>query len=142
MKIKNDWQYRHTKGELKRLRAALKAFDYAPAAHPGLHPRLIQAQRDGLQSQIATLAAEVKTYERLRQKKPRLRELALLYKLPELLIQARVSKGLSHEKLGELTGLKKQQIQRYEQTDYASASLTRLVEIARAIETCEPNPAR
>lgn len=73
-------------------------------------------------------------YERLRRKKPNLRELGVLYKLPELLIQARLSKGLSHEKLGELTGLKKQQIQRYEQTNYASASLTRLVEIARALE--------
>ena len=93
-----------------------------------------------MRSQLETLAAEVKPYERLRKKKPRLRELAILYKLPELLIQARLSKGLSHEKLGQLTGLKKQQIQRYEQTDYASASLTRLVEIARAIENSEPSP--
>lgn len=142
MTIKNDWQYRHTKGELKRMRAALKAFNDAPDAHPGMHPRIIQAQQDGLRSQIATLTAEVKTYERLRKKKPSLRELAILYKLPELLIQARLSKGLSHEKLGELTGLKKQQIQRYEQTDYASASLARLVEIAHALENSEPSPAR
>ena len=98
MTIKNDWQYRHTKGELKRLRAALKAFNDAPEAHPGLSPRLIQAQRDGLQSQIETLAAEVKQYERLCRKKPNLRELTILYRLPELLIQARLSKGLSHEK--------------------------------------------
>ncbi len=142
MKIKNDWQYRHTKGELKRLRDALKAFNDAPAAHPGMHPRIIQAQEEGLRSQIETLTAEVKAYERLRKKKPSLRELGILYKLPELLIQARLSKGLSHEKLGELTGLKKQQIQRYEQTDYASASLTRLVEIAHALENCEPSQTR
>lgn len=133
MKIKNDWQYRNTKGELKRLRAAFKAFNDAPEKHPGMHPRIIQAQKDGLQSQIETIAAEIKTYEKLLKKKPNLRELSMLDKLPELLIQARLSKGLSHEKLGELTGLKKQQIQRYEQTDYASASLTRLVEIARVL---------
>lgn len=133
MKIKNDWQYRNTKGELKRFRAALRAFNDAPEEHPGMHPRIIQAQKDGLQSQIETLAAEIKAYEKLLKKKPNLRELALLDKLPEMLIQARLSKGLSHEKLGELTGLKKQQIQRYEQTDYASASLTRLVEIARVL---------
>ncbi len=133
MKIKNDWQYRNTKGEINRLRAALKAFNDAPDAHPGMHPRIIQAQKDGLRSQIETLTAEIKAYEKLLKKKPSLRELGILNKLPELLIQARLSKGLSHEKLGELTGLKKQQIQRYEQTDYASASLTRLVEIARVL---------
>lgn len=43
MKIKNDWQYRYTKGEIKRMRAALKAFNDDPAAHPGMHPRIIQA---------------------------------------------------------------------------------------------------
>lgn len=138
MKIKNDWQYRQTKGEIKRLRAALKNFADAPAAHLGMHPRIIQAQRDGLHGQIETLAAEVKAYERWRKKKPDFRKLGLLDALPELLIQARLSKGLSHEKLGELTGLKKQQIQRYEQTNYASASLTRLVAIARALENCQP----
>lgn len=142
MKIKNDWQYRHTKGEIKRLRAALKAFNDAPEAHPGMHPHIIRAQKEGLGSQIDTLTAETKAYERLRQKKVSLKELTVLYKLPELLIQARLSKGLSHEKLGELTGLKKQQIQRYEQTDYASASLTRLLEIARALEQCEPSQSR
>ncbi len=134
MKIKNDSQYRSAKGELKRLRAALKAFRDEPEAHPGIHPRIIQAQRDGLCSQIEMFAAEVKKYERLGQKKPNVRELTILYKLPKLLIQARLSKGLSHEKLGELTSLKKHQIQRYEQTDYASASL---VEISRALENCE-----
>jgi ribosome-binding protein aMBF1 (putative translation factor) len=136
MKIKNDWQYRSTKGELKRLRAALKIFNDAPEGHPGMHPRIIQAQKDGLRSQIETIALEIKNYERLLKKKPSLRELGILNKLPELLIQARLSKGLSHEKLGELTGLKKQQIQRYEQTDYASASLSRLVKIASALGAC------
>ena len=137
MKIKNDWQYRYTKGELKRLRAALKAFNDAPEAHPDMHPRIIQAQKDGLRSQIEIISEEIKDYEWLLMNKPNLRGLSVLNELPKLLIQARVSKGLSHEKLGELTGLKKQQIQRYEHNDYASASYTRLVEIARALGVCE-----
>ena len=135
MKIKNDWQYRQTLGELKRQRAALEHFAEATAQQPKMHPRILQAQRDGLRSQLETLEAELKEYERLRRKKPNWRALSVLDKLPEMLIQARLSKGLSHEQLGALTGLKKQQIQRYEQTNYASASLSRLVEIAHALES-------
>ena len=41
--------------------------------------------------------------------------------------------GLSQKDLAEKLGLKEQQIQRYEATDYESASLSRLLEISDAL---------
>ena len=53
--------------------------------------------------------------------------------LPTILIQARIAQGLRQKDLAERLGLKEQQIQRYEATDYATASLTRLKEIANVL---------
>lgn len=68
MKIKNNWQYRQTKGEIERLRGALDNFDNAIAAQAGIHPSIIQAQRDGLHSQIETIETEAEHYETLHKK--------------------------------------------------------------------------
>jgi transcriptional regulator with XRE-family HTH domain len=54
--------------------------------------------------------------------------------LPDTLIRARIAAGLSQAALAERLGMKPQQVQRYEATKYASASLTRLLEVARAIQ--------
>jgi transcriptional regulator with XRE-family HTH domain len=52
---------------------------------------------------------------------------------PQALIQGRIAAGLSQKELAERLGLKEQQIQRYDATDYASASLTRVCEVARSL---------
>ena len=59
--------------------------------------------------------------------------LAAVDELPTVLIKARISQGLSQKDLAERIGLKEQQIQRYEATDYASASLSRIKEVANAL---------
>jgi transcriptional regulator with XRE-family HTH domain len=41
--------------------------------------------------------------------------------------------GLTQKQLAELVGLKEQQIQRYEETEYASASFSRMQEIISAL---------
>ncbi|MBZ0187422.1 MAG: helix-turn-helix domain-containing protein [Candidatus Obscuribacterales bacterium] len=56
------------------------------------------------------------------------------------LIQARIARGLAQEDLAKLLNLKKQQIQSYEASDYASASLSRIMEIARMLHS-EPDSA-
>ncbi len=49
------------------------------------------------------------------------------------LIQARIASGLSQKDLAERLGLKEQQIQRYEATEYASASVERVGAVIRAL---------
>ncbi len=53
--------------------------------------------------------------------------------LPQALIQGRIAAGLSQNELSERLGLKEQQIQRDETTDDASASFTRVCEVARSL---------
>lgn len=54
--------------------------------------------------------------------------------VPNVLISARLAQKLSQEDLGKLIGLKGQQIQRYEATDYETAAWPRIVEIAIALK--------
>jgi HTH-type transcriptional regulator/antitoxin HigA len=56
-----------------------------------------------------------------------------LEKLSTTLIQARIAAGLSQAELATRLGIKPQQIQRYEATDYQSASLERVNEIMRVL---------
>ena len=68
--------------------------------------------------------------------------LKLVADLPSILIKARIAQGLSQRDLAERVGVKEQQIQRYEATDYASANLARLKEVAAVfrVKTDSPEP--
>ena len=55
-----------------------------------------------------------------------------LEELPRVLVQARIASGMSQTDLAEKLGMKPQQVQRYEATDYMGASLGRLIEISQA----------
>ncbi len=131
--IHNARQYRITKAQAARFAAALKAFDLRPAAHPDVHPKLIKAQRDALASQLESLNEEINEYERLRKTRRRQIDLEVVSDLPQALIRARIAAGISQRELALRLGLKEQQIQRYEATKYASASLSRVIEVAQAI---------
>ncbi len=133
MKIKNQWQYRHAKAQAEKFAEVLAHFDESPAAHSGVHPRLIRAQKETVASELEVLRAEIKAYEKLRRKKTGLNRLELVAELPELLIEARIAAGLTQSALADELGVKPQQIQRYEATSYAQASLARIQAIADAI---------
>lgn len=131
--IRNTRQYRITKAQAEKFRRALDEFDDRPVAHPRVHPKLIKAQRDAIASQLETLEQEIEEYERLQKSRRRQLDLELVADLPEALVRARIAAGLSQRELAERLGLKEQQIQRYEATKYESASLKRIIEVARAL---------
>ena len=60
----------------------------------------------------------------------------MLEALPEDFVKQRKLLGLSQKKLGELTGITEQTIQRYEAVNYQSASLATLVKIANVLKQC------
>ncbi|HEU0178345.1 MAG TPA: helix-turn-helix transcriptional regulator [Blastocatellia bacterium] len=94
---------------------------------------MINAQRDAMASQLKTLRREIKEYERLRSSRRRQINPEEIAELPRKLIRARIAAGLSQRELAERLGLKEQQIQRYEATNYETASLKRVIEVARAL---------
>jgi ribosome-binding protein aMBF1 (putative translation factor) len=132
--IRNEKQYRITKAEAKKFEEAIESFDERPEAHPGVAPRLIQAMKEAMASELEILQEQIKEYERL-QRRGRLKlKIAELRALPTNLIRARVAAGLTQTDLARRLGLKTQQIQKYEANDYAMASFARVLEIAQAID--------
>lgn len=63
----------------------------------------------------------------------KLDQLKIVKEIPTRLIKARIAQGLSQKDLAGRLGLKEQQIQRHEATDYASASLSRIREVAEVV---------
>jgi hypothetical protein len=69
MKITNQIQYRHAKAQVGKFAEVLTHFDERQEAHPGVHPRLIRAQKETVASELEALREEIKKYEKLRRKK-------------------------------------------------------------------------
>ena len=131
--IKNERQYRITRAQADRFSQTLDNLRQRPSDAEGVHPLIAKAQEDALRSQLADLEGELREYESLRAGKFPMDELSVVAELPTVLIKARIAQGLSQKDLAERIGLKEQQIQRYEATDYASASLTRIKEVVSAL---------
>ena len=127
--IKNERQYKITQSQIAKFEAALAEL----AASSGKNARLRQLEEDALRSQLDELRDEAQLYKQLRSGVLESIHIESFDELPLALVKARILAGLSQKQLAERLGLKEQQIQRYESTDYASASLTRITQVAEAI---------
>ena len=131
--IRNERQYRITKAQAARFKKLLDAFASGLPKRPGVHPRLVRAERDALKSQLGDLLAEIQEYERLKSGKVKVISVGSFDALPDGLIKARIAVGLTQKELAQSLSVKEQQVQRYEATGYRSASFGRLMEVAHAL---------
>ena len=131
--IKNERQYRITRTQAERFARTLEGLRNRPEGADGIHPMIAQAQVDAVSSQLADLEAELSEYEAIREGFFPMEALREAVNLPELLIKARIAQGLTQRELADRLGLKEQQIQRYEATDYATAKWSRIREVAGAL---------
>ena len=131
--IKNERQYRITKTQAERFERTLVELRRDDAEEGDVHPLLAKARKDAVTSQLAELKSELREYESLKAGLFEMDELQVVADLPTLLIRARIARGLSQKDLAERIGLKEQQIQRYEATDYTSASLSRIIEVVSGL---------
>lgn len=127
--IYSDRQLQISKGELAKLKSALEG-----STKSATSSWLRELEADALRSQIADIEAEITEYELLKSGQISFSEASSLAELPRVLVQARIAKGLSQTDLAERLNMKPQQIQRYEATNYMSASLARLIEVAQVLE--------
>ena len=128
--IANERQYRISSTAVREFEEALANLDAVEAHRP---PEMRQLMREAIESQIEELRDDLAAYEALRDGSVTVMELASLVELPEALIRARIAVGLTQKGLAERLGLKEQQIQRYESTQYAGVSLQRVQEVADAL---------
>lgn len=131
--IKNERQYRITKAQAARLEHALAELSNPSKKEESIHPLLLKAEKEGINSQLDDLRTEIIEYEELRAGKYEVPALDTLAEFPLILIKARIAEGLTQKELAEKLGLKEQQIQKYESTEYGSASLSRIREVAEAL---------
>ena len=90
-------------------------------------------RRTLLEANLAILRQELREYEDLKAGRFAFEKLEGISELPKLLICARIASGLTQRDLAGRLELKEQQIQRYEASEYASASFTRIKEVVSAL---------
>ncbi|WP_009632886.1 helix-turn-helix domain-containing protein [Synechocystis sp. PCC 7509] len=143
--IKNERQYRITKAQAQKFQQALtKLTEYSEEAKQ-VNPLLWQAKKSAIESQLNELQEEIKEYERLA-KSSSSKSIALaggsIEALPKALIEARIAAKISQKELAARLGIKEQQIQRYEATNYASVKLSRVIEVSQALDIKLPSIRR
>jgi transcriptional regulator with XRE-family HTH domain/Zn-dependent peptidase ImmA (M78 family) len=129
--IKNERQYRITKAQAQRFTEAIaRSENVSPE---GMHPLLRKATLDAHRSQLKDLESQIVQYETLRLGHLPLVRVESFEELPAALISARIAAGLSQKDLADRLGMKEQQIQRYEATNYSGASFSRLSQVVKAL---------
>lgn len=131
--ITNERQYRITSAQLEKFRKAIDDFNIQAVIKQTKSKVLAKAELDALRSEYENLSMQLHEYETLKSGTVEILKASNLEELPRILIRARIAKGLSQRQLAEAIGLKEQQIQRYEAEEYASANLSRLAEVAKAL---------
>ena len=128
--IKNEKQYKITNAKIKDFAQSVSILDQEIDKN---HDPLLELERDALRGQIFDLQRELEEYEDLKAGNIPILEFINIEDLPKTLIKSRIALGLSQKDLAEKMRLQEQQIQRYEHTDYESASYTRLEEVFEAL---------
>ena len=130
--IKSERQYWVTRSGVERFERLLSESEKSDT-DDDVHPLIAKARRDASNSRLLDLKADLQEYESLKAGKFDMSGLMIVSDLPEMLIKARIARGMTQRDLAERIGLKEQQIQRYEATDYASASLSRIMDVVAGL---------
>lgn len=128
--IANERQYRITKAWAEKFEDGA---EHMKEDRGERDPAMQQIFYDAYVSQAQELREQLAEYEALHSGRIDVLELGSLAELPEALIRARIAAGLTQKELAARLGLKEQQIQRYEATRYAGASLGRIQAVAEAL---------
>jgi ribosome-binding protein aMBF1 (putative translation factor) len=128
--ITNDVQYRSTKAHLRLFEEALANLQTVAGTKPSKLQRL---EIDAVDAQANDLRAELAEYERLSSGKVSTFSASTLAGVATLLIQARIARGWTQKRLADELGVAEQQVQRYEASEYRSASLARICDVAATL---------
>jgi HTH-type transcriptional regulator/antitoxin HigA len=145
--ITNERQYKITKSQLAKLKAAIDEFSMENATKRVGSEILATAELQALESEVGILEEQLLEYEQLQSGAIATFETSSLAELPGMLIRARIAQRLSQKDLANMLGYKEQQIQRYESEEYSGVSLQKLMKIADALkltirETAKITPFR
>ena len=121
--IKNEKQYKISKNRLAEMDgniAAKKLKIVTGSKEEGAINSLVMFRN--------SIKEEIKQYETLKRKKSNFKKQLSIIQLPQVLIEHKITKGLTQKQFAEILGIKEQQLQRYEADNYKSVSFGRLLE--------------
>jgi ribosome-binding protein aMBF1 (putative translation factor) len=127
--IKTDRQYQVSRAKLQQFREALHAFETGE----GQANEMDQIRAAGFRTMVVELERELADYEHLKEGRLPKSSQRPFEDLPDILVEQRIAAGLTQRELAERLGMKEQQIQRYEATDYNGASLARVLDVVEAM---------
>src|SRR6266436_3883135 len=132
--IRNERQYKITKSQAEGFRRSYDQLQNATVSDTQSAEYLRwKIQRDAVASQLEELDGDIREYEALQGDTATPIEIGSIDEFPRILIQGRIAAGLTQRALATKLGLKEQQIQRYESTDYQGASFDRIQQIVKAL---------
>lgn len=129
--IKNSRQLAISKSKIQEFSVAIQRMEQETT---NTNPLLVRAQKNALTFQRDDLIKEVEEYEQLLSGEFAVFDVDNIADLPKALIRSRIYLGLTQKDLAEKLGMKEQQIQRYENTEYSSASFSTIVSIIGALD--------
>ena len=121
--IKNEKQYKITNKRLLEIDGAVQK-----AQQSGKVDEKRQAYINSLLVLKKQMTEEIRHYNDTRSKGISLKRNSSLNRLPDVLIQHKISRRFSQKQFAEILGIKEQQLQRYEADNYKSVSFGRLLE--------------
>jgi ribosome-binding protein aMBF1 (putative translation factor) len=124
--IRNENEYREAITRLGEEQKRIEA-QKAQLAKMGLSPAEVQRAIDPMQSFHLQLQEEVESYQRL--KRGEFDEIWNLQGLDQLLISARIARGLSQRQLAAKLGVHESQVSRDERNEYHGVTLDRAARI-------------
>jgi HTH-type transcriptional regulator / antitoxin HigA len=125
--IKSDAQRERTVAQMEGFQQALAKVG------EGKPEKRSTAIRGSYESMIRQLEEELSEYDRLKSGEVDLPHVERLDQIAPFITRIRIAKGVSQTELARRLGVSKQVISRYEESDYQTASLTRLQNILDAI---------
>lgn len=131
--ITNERQYKITKKQLRKFKHAIDNHNIEEAKKRLDSNELVAAEIESLHSEFEILNDQIAEYEALKSGAIKKFNVTSFQELPKVLIRSRIAKQLTQKQLAEIIGLKEQQIQRYEASNYSGANIKRLNEIAEAL---------
>lgn len=129
--IKNERQVKMSKSKLSQFKAHLKKIE---KDRKKIDKKSYEYEKSALENQINELENSIFEYERLWNSGRSIETVGKISDIPSILIRARISQGMSQKEFAERMGVKEQQIQRYEATNYESASLSRIRDFVESFD--------
>ncbi|MCK4745976.1 MAG: helix-turn-helix transcriptional regulator [Bacteroidales bacterium] len=129
--IKNNKQQRNIQ---ERMIQITNALDELEKQKENIDANLFELNKNALESQLEDLQKELLLFDSLKSGKLKKISIESFAEIYRILISFRIALGWTQRDLASRIGVKEQQIQRYESTDYQSASLHRIIEIINAMD--------